>query len=118
MHTTAMSPVESAAIAPKILEISEKRRRARELLAQRPRFRTPEAALFFVLAIIGAGAGIGLLAFADLGTYRPEVGRLWIYIASSIGGVTGCFALARAVFNTRRLDAISTLMLSDEPAEH
>ncbi len=56
---------------------------------------------------------MGALAYADLNTYHPEMGRLWIYVMAAVGCVTGCAALATALLNARRLDAVATLLFDD-----
>jgi len=108
-----MSTTESSAFAPKIFEQSEKLRIAAATLAQPPRYATIRAALLSFLATILVGAGLGILTYADLNTYHQQTGQLLIYIMASLGTITGIAALGRSIANTRRLDAISALIMSD-----
>ncbi len=112
MPTSSMNPAESALFTPKIFEESEKRRLAAAILAEPPRFRTAKAASLSIFGVMLAGVGLGILGYADLNSYHPEVSRLWVYVMAAVGAVTGSAALVRAVMNTRRLDAIATLIVS------
>ena len=55
---------------------------------------------------------LGILGYADLSSYYPEAGRLWVYLMAAVGALTGSAALVDAVMNTRRLDAVASLILS------
>lgn len=118
MQSFARGPVESALLGPKILEQSEGRRRATEILARRffrrhQRFFRNSRAVVLWFSTVMIGVGVGALAYADLNTYHPEMGRLWIYVMAAVGCVTGCAALATALLNARRLDAVATLLFDD-----
>ena len=112
MQTSTMSQAETDAFGPKILEQSEIRRRALETLSEPPRFKTVTSAAAHFLAAMLIGVGLGVMTYSDLNTYHPEVGKVFIYIMASVGALTGSAALLRAILNTRRLDAVATLLLS------
>jgi len=108
-----MTASEADALASRFFEASESRRRAAEILVGSPRFRTGKAALFTLLATLLLGVVVGVLTYADLNTYHPEVGRMFLYVMASLGAITGTGALGRSIVNTRRLDAAIVLIQSD-----